>query len=870
MKNFNISKKIIAIVLSIIITMGLIPITAMAEHSEAATYEDVNSFTELQQAFEDPAAQVRIIITGNIVNENGDKLTTASGQSYKVEGNGYILTDIFIGGLGNVVIEADLEGENEAALTTKDEVTITVSGSIHGKKHDGIDANDETKVTVNGDVKSDENDALDMDDAAEVTVYGDAIGGSGADGVDASDNTKAIVYGDVYGGSGKEPDADGNLSSGNINDPEGYSDGGAGVEADKNAIVYVYGNAHGGNGYGTYGYAGSGIDAADYAKVSVTGDTVGGNLIANPEVVPNKGIDADGNEYTRVGYAGDGIYMNSTADVTVGGDAIGGESNAKEGVAGCGAFVDLVLSADVSDEGGTTHVEENEPGQLEVKGSMIGGKFDNNADSHGNAIYYWPNDLNPAKAHMLPDEIIETIVSSDNPDALRDAIKAMVAHIYEAGVYYMDHETRLAYQNQYVKEIIALAAEYGVDTEEAIDSYVPESGSVDTEEIKNLKAVVKAVSENKLAEFTKKALQIGNEVLASTDENVFAVLKIKAGGMKAQGDKAPVGFDSEFNEQFVQKILAEYITFIHTVTYKVDGQVVSTEAVEHGKDATLPAVPVKGGFVGKWDNDGKNITENTVINTIYTEVSVIKPDQVKPNDKTNLEDTKAKLEEELKDDSYTEDDKKAIQDAIDDIVTALEVIGNVEEVEETISKLPAVDTVKPDDEEAIKAITDAQTAYNALSDYEKSLVDEAAKANLDKLVAALVAYDIVEGDGSSWTEDSDHNITFVVNGLFGKFVGIKIDGKDVDKANYEVKAGSTIITLKASYLDTLAVGEHTITVVYTDGSTDGTFNVHAKANSPATGDNSNRFLWIALLFISGGAVITLTVVDRKRRMASKR
>jgi len=38
-------------------------------------------------------------------------------------------------------------------------------------------------------------------------------------------------------------------------------------------------------------------------------------------------------------------------------------------------------------------------------------------------------------------------------------------------------------------------------------------------------------------------------------------------------------------------------------------------------------------------------------------------------------------------------------------------------------------------------------------------------------------------------------------------------------------------------------------------------------DSPQTGDNSNMFLWIALLFISGGAVITLTVVDRKRRLA---
>ena len=308
----------------------------------------------------------------------------------------------------------------------------------------------------------------------------------------------------------------------------------------------------------------------------------------------------------------------------------------------------------------------------------------------------------------------------------------------------------------------------------------------------------------------------------------------------------------------------------YTVTYKADGEPISTETVGHGKDANLPAVPAKNGYIGKWDSDGKNITGDTTITVVYTEIPVVKPNEVKPEDKTDLEDTKKQLEDMLKDDSYTDEDKKNIQDAIDDIDDALEVIGNVEEVEETISKLPAVDTVKPDDEETIKAITDAQTAYDALSDYEKSLVDEAAKANLDKLVAALVAYDILEGDDSSWTEDSDHSITFVVNGLFSKFVGIKVDGKDVDKANYEVKAGSTIITLKASYLDTLAVGEHTITVVYTDGSTDGTFNVHAKANSPATGDNSNMFLWIALLFISGGAVITLAVVDRKKRMASNR
>ena len=370
----------------------------------------------------------------------------------------------------------------------------------------------------------------------------------------------------------------------------------------------------------------------------------------------------------------------------------------------------------------------------------------------------------------------------------------------------------------------------------------------------------------------------GDKVFKATDENF---LKIEVNGVDitdtTEGD-AEFKIAADNAEHIVTVTdragnVTEYKVTVYknyTVTYKADGEPISTETVGHGKDANLPVVPAKNGYVGKWDSDGKNITGDTTITVVYTEIPVVKPNEVKPENKTDLEDTKKQLEDMLKDDSYTDEGKKNIQDAIDDIDDALEVIGNVEAVEESIVKLPAVDTVKPDDEEAIKAITDAQTAYNALSAHEKSLVDEATKANLDKLVAALVAYDIVEGDGSSWTEDSNHNITFVVNGLFSKFVGIKVDGKDVDKANYEVKAGSTIITLKASYLDTLAVGEHTITVVYTDGSTDGTFNVHAKANSPATGDNSHMFLWIALLFISGGAVITLTVVERKKRSAAQR
>lgn len=220
----------------------------------------------------------------------------------------------------------------------------------------------------------------------------------------------------------------------------------------------------------------------------------------------------------------------------------------------------------------------------------------------------------------------------------------------------------------------------------------------------------------------------------------------------------------------------------YTVTYKIDGETVDTQTVGHGKDANLPAVPAKNGYVGKWDSDGKNITGDTTITVVYTEIPVVKPNDVKPEDRTDLEDTKAKLEDMLKDDSYTDEDKKNIQDAIDDIDDALEVIGNVEAVEDLIDKLP--ENISKNDEDAIKAADDA---YHALSDYEKALVDEAAKKALDDAKAALAE-----------------------------------------------------------------------------------LNKPADTDSPQTGDNSNMFLWIALLFISGGAVITLTVVDRKRRMANKR
>ena len=63
----------------------------------------------------------------------------------------------------------------------------------------------------------------------------------------------------------------------------------------------------------------------------------------------------------------------------------------------------------------------------------------------------------------------------------------------------------------------------------------------------------------------------------------------------------------------------------YTVTYKADGEIVSTQTVGHGKEATTPTVPAKDGYTGKWDYDGKNVTSDIIINAVYTENSVPVP-----------------------------------------------------------------------------------------------------------------------------------------------------------------------------------------------------------------------------------------------------
>ena len=133
---------------------------------------------------------------------------------------------------------------------------------------------------------------------------------------------------------------------------------------------------------------------------------------------------------------------------------------------------------------------------------------------------------------------------------------------------------------------------------------------------------------------------------------------------------------------------------------------------------------------------------------------------------------------------------------------------------------------------------------------------------------------IIEGANGTWQKGTKDGLSFTSNATFADFQKVQVDGKDLDASNYTVKEGSTIVTLKAEYLETLSVGKHTLAIVSDTGTATTEFTIKAAAvtddtQSPQTGDDSNVILWIALLLLSGGALCASIVNSKKKSERSR-
>lgn len=93
------------------------------------------------------------------------------------------------------------------------------------------------------------------------------------------------------------------------------------------------------------------------------------------------------------------------------------------------------------------------------------------------------------------------------------------------------------------------------------------------------------------------------------------------------------------------------------------------------------------------------------------------------------------------------------------------------------------------------------------------------------------AYENIKGDGNVWTKGSKSTSDFTFkrnindSKTYDSFKDIEIDGKPVDRNNYDSDPGSVIIKLKPSYLEKLSVGSHTIKAIFVDGEAEANFTV---------------------------------------------
>lgn len=96
---------------------------------------------------------------------------------------------------------------------------------------------------------------------------------------------------------------------------------------------------------------------------------------------------------------------------------------------------------------------------------------------------------------------------------------------------------------------------------------------------------------------------------------------------------------------------------------------------------------------------------------------------------------------------------------------------------------------------------------------------------------AILAPTIIEGAGQAIAVDTAKDLSFRSNAPIKYFKTVLVDDMEVGADNFVLTSGSTIVTLKTSFVKTLGVGEHKLSVVSTTGTAETTFTI-AEAAKP--------------------------------------
>ena len=188
-----------------------------------------------------------------------------------------------------------------------------------------------------------------------------------------------------------------------------------------------------------------------------------------------------------------------------------------------------------------------------------------------------------------------------------------------------------------------------------------------------------------------------------------------------------------------------------------------------------------------------------------------------------------------------------------------------------------------------KEITNYQiTKTDALGIKDKIITIECDGMTADVAITVKeIVYTVLEGENRKFIKNYDKDLSIKIDADVTLFQKVFIDDEEIDKSNYVITSGSTIVTLKQSYLNQLSVGTHTMKTVFTDGGvaystitiiedadknnldkedTNLEKNTNITSSTPKTGDTILTFVTMFIISVLG---IVSTLKYKKNQRSGK-
>lgn len=159
-----------------------------------------------------------------------------------------------------------------------------------------------------------------------------------------------------------------------------------------------------------------------------------------------------------------------------------------------------------------------------------------------------------------------------------------------------------------------------------------------------------------------------------------------------------------------------------------------------------------------------------------------------------------------------------------------------------------------------KLLYEENMQVDMLSSIRGNFLIEDSRRPDQTIIRLFNIYKVVSGNTQTYNND---NLVITFSGNVENLETVKVNDVVIDESKYTITSGSTIVTLKKEYLQTLDKGTYTLKVSYSDGaSASASFSVTDV--NPKTGDVAINFMLLLSILLVGIVIYKLAEKKGKR------